>query len=116
MAEKNETPKPITFDWNGTDYTMEFNRATVKVAEQRYGITMGSFNGDLKLSMLPDLFYCSLLMHHPNIKHQTADAMFDLMEDKQALLMALYELFSAPIGAILADPDGEEGKVIRWKK
>ena len=105
--------EPITFDYEGTKYTLEFNRQTAVIAETQFDINITSDHG-FGLSQAPDLFYCSLLMHHPNIKRNVADGIYDLMGDKVDLIRGLIGLLTDTLRGIVEDP--AEGNVIGWKR
>lgn len=113
-AKKTAEEQPlkyISFEYNGTTYTMEFNRKTAALAERQYGFSLSELQSG-KLSYLPDLFKCSLMMHHPKMKENTADNLYNLMDDKYGLMMALVELYANGVNSLLDSP--EEGKAISW--
>ena len=105
----------ITFDYEGTTYTLEFNRETAVIAETRFDIRpYGSGDIEVKLTQAPDLFYCALLMHHPNIKRSVADGIFEIIDNKVELVAALTENLLETVVAIVDSPS--EGKAISWKR
>lgn len=109
-----ETPlKSVTLEYNGSIYTLEFNRRTAAMVERQYGFSMNELTSG-KISFLPDLFRCALVMHHPKMKQETADMLFDLMDDKQGLMICLVELYANAINSLMESP--EEGKGISWTR
>ena len=119
MTVKKQTDeKPLeylTFDYNGTTYTMEFNRRSVEVLEKNFGMSVSkALNGDINMSDLPNVFRCSLLMHHPRMKQQTVDMLYDQMGNKTDLMSALLELVAVAANSLFEEP--EEGKAISWTR
>lgn len=115
MAQKDENKalKSVTLEYMGTTYTLEFSRRTAAMAERQYGFSVTELQAG-KISYLPDLFRCALVMHHPNMKQETADMLFDLMDDKSGLMMCLVELYANTVNSLLESP--AEGKAISWKR
>lgn len=114
--QAEEKLRYVTFEWNGTEYTMEFNRRTAEFVERELGVNVLDIlqSGDVRLTDLPQLFRASLLMHHSKMKAETADAIFECMGDKLSLMTVLIELLSVAVNAIYEEP--EEGKAITWTR
>ena len=109
--------EPITFDYEGTKYTLEFNRQTAVIAETQYGINIyggGGTGVTINLSQAPDLFYCALLMHHPRVQRGVADGIFALMTDKVELVSELITMLLETVTSLVDDPS--EGNAIGWKR
>lgn len=91
MAEK---VKPIVLKYeDGTEYTLEFNRASVKYAE-RQGFSADKFE-KAPMSAITELFHLAFRMHHPQLsKEQTESILVDdlggLSEQMSERLVALY--------------------------
>ena len=113
MASKeiNEQIKPIILHDNetGTDYTLEFNRDSVRFAEAR-GFDIDEV-GKYPMTRLPELFYYAFRMHHRNISREKTDRI--LFEDLGGMPSGMAErlgaLYAAPFEA-LTNPDGEKAK------
>lgn len=106
----------LSFDYEGTTYTMEFNRRTVEFMERQKGINIvGLITGTkIEMTALPEIFRCSLMMHHPKMKESTADGLFALMSDKTELFNALIELIARAVNTTYEEP--QEGKAISWSR
>lgn len=112
-AEKApETPSKVVIDYEGTKYTIEYNRAALRVLEDNYDFNIEDLQKG-KLSKLPDLFYVGFAMHHPNMKRSTSDAIYDRIGDKEGLLAVLVQLYTVALTSLFAEPD--EGKAVSWK-
>ena len=84
--ETKETPKVdpivISFGDTGTEYTLEFSRAVIKMAE-RNGFKMDIFTENSNLYSFPmtnieDLFYYAFQMHHKGMsKELTNKILYD---------------------------------------
>ncbi len=120
MAEKKQETEQkmleyLTFEYNGTTYTMEFNRKALEVLEKQFGISVAALlRGEINVSDLPNIFRCSLLMHHPRMKQTTVDMLFGMLGDKAELTTALVELAGVAANSIFEEP--EEGKAISWTR
>mgnify|MGYP002521087765 CR=1 FL=1 len=115
MAE-DKVKRSISFEWNGTEYTLEYNRAAAELLEKKHGINVMRMvsGGEVRVTDLPDMFRAALMMHHPNMKRETADALYSLLADKDGLYVALAEMLAATVGDIFEEP--EEGKAICWTR
>lgn len=102
-----------SFEYNGSDYTMEFTRETVKASEGMFGIDIQNV-GTPSLSNMENLFHASLLKHHPNIKPSTVGTLYELQADKVDMFRDLVAMYMETVGTLIAD--GEEGKGLSRKK
>lgn len=109
MSKPEETLRPmiITDPEEGREYTLEFNRKTVKKAEQN-GLDINQI-GSQSMTMISNLFWSAFLMHHPNVTHDQADKiLFDGLGGLSAEeLEYLGKLYAAPYRALISD-EGEE--------
>ena len=110
MASKeiNEKVSPIVLTDNedGTVYTLEFNRESIKFAEAR-GFDISDV-GKYPMTKLPELFYYAFRMHHKNVSRERTDRILfeDLGGMPDGMAERLGALYSAPFEALTAD----EGK------
>ena len=112
IEKKKEMPKPIRLVDNetGEAYILEFNRDTVKWAEQR------GFDPDL-VTKFPntvgaDFFFYALRMHHRNMaRDKTYKIFFDILgginETTGKILARLMELYYATFST-LSDEEAQE--------
>lgn len=128
MAKNNETETTtetveteadfhcIDFVWHGSTYTMEFNRRTAQYVEERLEINVAKMFNEhtIPLTKMPQFFYASMMMHHPNMKVETAEAIYQELGDKFELMQALIGLYSTAINSLFEEP--EEGKAITWTR
>lgn len=107
MAERADVKPIIIHDKeNARDYTLEFNRDTIKFAEQR------CFKLDdvdaYPMTKIPEFFWYSFRMHHPNVSLNQAEKLLDRIGGmNDALGRRLGELWAAPFEA-LNPTDGDE--------
>lgn len=120
MAKKESKPteikRTIEFEWEGTTYTMEFNRKSAEVLERKFDINVAEMitMGTVRLTDLPVLFSVAFMMHHPNMKQSTVDTLYTYMTDKQSLMAALIEMLATAVMDVFEEP--EEGKAISWTR
>lgn len=100
-----ERVKPIIIhdEENGIDYTLEFNRESVKFAEAR-GFNMEDI-GKFSMTRLPELFFYAFRMHHPNVSRQKTDKILfeDLGGMPDGMAERLGALYGAPFEALIND-------------
>lgn len=100
--------KQITFTYNDKDYTLEYNRRSIRQMENE-----GFVGRDLDIkpmTVLPALFAGAFKMHHPGEKPFVINAIFEQMPDKFKLIETLTEMYNEPIEAMMDEPTG--GNVI----
>lgn len=117
-AQEVQAEKPleyIDFEYNGSTYIMEFNRRTLEVLENQMGVNVAeTIRGNVKITDLPKIFKCSLLMHHARMNPGVSDALYGMMPNKGELLPALVELMAVAANSVFEE--SEEGKVTGWKR
>lgn len=111
-AEEEKQQTKIVIDYEGSKYTLEYNRDSIRYLEEVYNFSYQDMER-MKLSKLPDLFFCGFRMHHPNMKRQTSDTIFSLVGDKTGLMAVLLDLYRYALMSMFDEP--EEGKALTWK-
>ena len=102
----------ITFEYEGTEYILEFDRETAQKAELTFDVSMSELLSG-KTAMMYALFTAAFMKHHPRIKPTTVRMFWERMPEKQELYAALVAMYGNTVGTLLEDP--EEGKAISWK-
>ena len=97
----------MKFEYNGKEYTLEFNRATVTMAE-RAGFSMEDLDSKM-MTRIPELFYYALKMHHPDItKKETDEILFDGFKGlTREEMTELGTLYAEPYKTLINKGDGE---------
>ena len=106
--EISERVKPIILHdhENNRDYTLEFNRDTIKFAEGR-GFKLSDVD-NYPMTKVPEFFWYAFRMHHPSVSLSQAEKLLDRLGGmNEALGRRLGELWAAPFEA-LAPEDGDE--------
>lgn len=108
MAEKKNTQatekkeiKPIVLkDSNGEVYVLEFDRASVKFAEQR-GFDTGAES--LTITGMEELFFYAFRKHHPKLsKADTDKILYEKLHGfPKGMVDRLAELFALPYEALV---------------
>lgn len=105
--ERNERIKPIILRdaESGDEYTLEFNRESVRFAEAR-GFDI---NDVAKYSMtkLPELFFYAFRMHHKNVSREKTDRILfdDLGGMPEGMAERLGALYGVPFEALINTED-----------
>ena len=91
------------------DYTLEFNRDTIKFAESR-GFILADCDR-FSMTKIPEFFWYAFRMHHPSVSLQQAENILDRMGGmSEALAERLGELWRVPFD-VLTYTEGEEKNV-----
>lgn len=102
---QNVKPIVVTDDETGMEYTLEFNRESVKFAESR-GFKINDV-ADYPMTKIPELWFYAFRMHHKNVSRGKTDALLDgLGGMPDGLMERLGELYSAPFSTLT----GEQGE------
>ena len=116
MASKevNEKVRPIILHdtENDMDYTLEFNRESVKFAEAR-GFSMNDLDR-YPLTKMPELFYYAFRMHHRNISREKTDRILfeDLGGMPEGMAERLGALYGVPFESLVnTESKGKNGRM-----
>lgn len=111
MAKENtDQVKPVIIHdtENSKDYTLEFNRDSIKFAEQR-GFKLEDVD-NFPMTKIPEFFWYAFRMHHPSFSLNQAEKLLDRMGGmSEALGKRLGELWVIPFNAL--NPNGDEKNV-----
>lgn len=108
--------KQLTFEFEGSKYTLAFNRKTVQILEKQ------GFYPEMLTKQpatgIPLLFKGAFLVHHRGIKEDLTDKMLRRLKNTDELMAALIEMYAEPINALLAtsEDEGGEEKNVEWGK
>lgn len=100
--------KQILFTHNGTDYTLEFTRASIQKLEAR-GFDISEVKKK-PMTYLPLIFAGAFVAHHPFVKKEVVDDIFNQMKDKETLFDKLATMYNDPMEAMMEN----EGN-LEWK-
>ena len=104
--------KPIILKNKDTEYTLEFNRESVKFAEMK-GFKLEDVS-NYPMSKIPELFYYAFRMHHINVAREKTDKILDEMGGlPEGFLERLFELYTAPFDFLTVAEEGER-KNSKW--
>ena len=102
----------IELNYKGIDYTLEYNRAAVKVLEAQ------GFKSDELLEKpmtnIELLFQCAFIKNHPNTQINVISEILAACPNKNDLLVSLKQMVDETYESLLAEPEGDEGNVV-WK-
>lgn len=97
--DKNVKPIIVTDADTGMEYTLEFNRESVKFAEAR-GFKISDV-ADFPMTKIPELWFYAFRMHHKAVSRGKTDALLDGMGGiPDGLMERLGELYAAPFSAL----------------
>ena len=109
--EAKDRPSPVIIHdlENNRDYTLEFNRDTIKFAEGR-GFKIRDVD-DYPMTKIPEFLWYAFRMHHPSVSMGQAEKILDRMGGmSEALGKRLGELWASPFESLTAE-DGDEKNV-----
>lgn len=103
--------KQICITYDGRDYTLEFNRKTVKQMESNgFEIDTGK-----PATMILDLFRGAFQMHHRRIQPELVEEIWDAQRGKEKLLTELISMYTEPISALMGEEEAEGDENPTWK-
>lgn len=102
--------KQIVLTHKGVDYTLEFNRKTVRQMEANGFV----IDKETPATMITELFKGAFLMHYRRIDPALVEEIWDAQRGKEQLLSTLVSMYVEPIVALMDDDaDGDENPT--WK-
>lgn len=101
----------ISFEHKGTQYTLEFNRDTVKQME-RVGFSLDGAASQPVTALLT-LFKGAFILHHSRVSQTVIEEIWEDLGNKDSLFEALIALYNEPVEDLMKEP--EDGKKIEWK-
>ena len=104
--------KPIVLKSKDTEYTLEFNRESIKFAEMR-GFKIEEV-AEYPMTKIPELFFYAFRMHHKNVAREKTDKiLFEEMGGvPEGLIERLAELYTEPFETLTVKE--EERKNSKW--
>lgn len=103
--------KQIIFEYEGKEYTLEFDRKQVERME-RNGFKINEV-GDKPMTSMPMLFEGAFQKHHRNINSETVNKILSSIKDRDSLFEKLLEMYADPIVTLFDEPEESE-KNIEW--
>jgi len=98
----------ITMKYSGKDYTLEFNRQSVKMIESQ-GFVAAELTQQ-PVTMIPLLFQGAFAKNHKGLKRATIDEIYEGIANKSELISALVEMYSETVSTLNGDSE-DEGNV-----
>lgn len=83
--------KQITFEHNGSTYTLEFNRAAM-IALENDGVVLKKAE-EMPITTIYKFFKAALVKHHPKMTEQMAQELFEEQGDLFELMSDLSDMF-----------------------
>lgn len=97
----------IEFTYKDHKYTLGFTRESVKRMESS-GFVLGDI-GNRPMTILPALFAGAFIAHHPKVRRDLIDEMYEHTTNRKELLNMLAEMYNEPVSALLDEPEEAEG-------
>lgn len=102
----------ISFEFEGTKYTLAFTRKTVQQLSQQ-GFTTDMVT-DKPAIGIPMLFKGSFLVNHRFVRDDVKDRIFDAITNKTDFISKLLTMYLTPINEMLEEPEESE-KNVTWE-
>ena len=99
----------ITLNHNEQDYTLEYNRQSVRLMESQ-GFVLEELSTK-PATMIPLMFQGAFIKNHRGLKRALLDKIYDETVDKSGLLNALMEMYAETLSS-LTDENETEGNAI----
>lgn len=104
--------KTLNIKYNGTEYTLEFNRKSIETLEKR-GFRVADIQNK-PVCTLPAFFAGAFLAHHKFVKQEVIDEIFSNLKNKDDLLEKLAEMYSEPLLTLMDEPDENSEGNAEW--
>ena len=95
----------ITMTYGKTEYTLEYNRQSVKTMESQ-GFVLDELTSK-PVTMIPMLFSGAFIKNHRGMKRSVVEEIFDSVSDKNGLLEVLIEMYAETLSTLTESNDGE---------
>ena len=99
----------ITLNYDEKDYTLEYNRQSVRMMESQ-GFVLEQISTK-PVTMIPMMFQGAFIKNHRGLKRALIDEIYDEVADKSGLLNALMEMYAETLSS-LTDEKEVEGNAI----
>lgn len=103
--------KQIVVTYDNKDYTLEFNRRTIRSMEAS-GFKVDT---DLPLTMILTLFHGAFQMHHRKVTQDFTEKVWDAQRGKDKLLTELIAMYTEVISSLMNEDEEEEDENPTWK-
>lgn len=106
--------KKIEFNYEGKDYTLEYDRKSVKIMEAN-GLEIKRIE-EQPFSMIEILWQGAFFKNHKNEKAEKITEIYDNIPNKSELNAALVSMFSETYTSLIGDSDSQDNsKKVEWK-
>lgn len=91
----------ITLNYKKNDYTLEYNRQTIKTMEGQ-GFVLDHVTS-MPATMIPMLFSGAFMKNHRGMKRALIDEIYEDIGDKTGLMSALMEMYAEALSVLVED-------------
>lgn len=106
--------KKIEFNYEGKDYTLEYDRKSIMVMEKN-GLRVNEIESQ-PLSMIEILWQGAFLKNHKNEKADKITDIYEHISNKSDLNAGLISMFTETYTSLIGDAENQDdSKNIEWK-
>ena len=106
--------KKIEFNYEGKDYTLEYDRKSIKIMEAN-GLKINDI-AEQPVSMIEILWQGAFLKNHKNEKTETIEKIYEKIPNRSDLNAGLISMFTETYTSLIGDSDEkDDSKNIEWK-
>lgn len=102
----------INLTYKGVDYTLEYNRMSVKLLENN-GFTLEEFSKK-PMSNIEMAFAGAFIKNHKKTPQSTIDEIYKLCKDKDSLIETITKMITECYESLMEEPEDDEGN-ISWE-
>lgn len=95
----------INLTYGKTEYTLEYNRQSVKTMESQ-GFVLEELTAK-PMTMIPMLFAGAFIKNHRGAKRKVIDEIFDNIENRTELMEVLMEMYAETLSSLTEGISGE---------
>ena len=104
--------KKLSFEYEGTRYTLSFNKRTVRLLSQN-GFKTEMIQEQPAIG-IPMLFKGAFLAENHWVKDDVKDKIYNSLVNKSELINKLLEMYIDPINALFDEPE-DDAKKVTWE-
>lgn len=105
--------KQIKLTYNGVNYTLEYNRMSIKILE-RSGFVLDNFL-EKPMNDIEAVFTAAFIKNHPAVGQDLIDEIFSKCPNKNELIKSLTDMIKDCYDSLLVEPDKDDSGNASWE-
>ena len=103
----------INLTYDGQDYTLEYDRMSVKLLEQA-GFNLEEYIAK-PMNNIELAFAAAFIKHHPKVSQETMDKIYKSCPNKNQLIATLSNMIDECYRSLTDEPEGDDVGKVTWE-